>query len=121
MRKFVIKYRQLECSILEVEVKAATSYEDPSVMWLANGEWKGIILEPKSLWEKQPNGELAPPIYYWHAFYDSEEEALERAKKDIRSSLELKAFKSKYIDGKESEFSEEEFLEACSKIKVIKI
>lgn len=67
MRKFYIHTeRGAKTSIIEVEAELITAMEDPSIQWLPEGEYRARILAPKSLYEKQEDGSLIPPV--WHSW-----------------------------------------------------
>lgn len=114
MRKFVIQARHGERTIYEVECEEILPVEDPSVMWLPEGEYKARITEPEALYEKSPQGSLVPPVWYSHAFYDS----LSRAQAVCESNLryELGAFASS--KGRDPA-AEEQIQEELAKVKVV--
>lgn len=113
MKKFTIISRKGVTSIQEVEIQLLSSIEDPSVMWMNPGEYKAKVLKPESLYEKQNDGSLTPPIWCWFAFFDTEAEARAQAELDLKKELERAARKSHI------EFDEAVFLERCKEIQTL--
>lgn len=112
MRKFTIISRKGATFLQEVEVAYVTPVEDPSVMWLGEGEIKFKILKPDSLFEKQNDGSLKSPVWCWFAFHANEISAREAAELELKKELERVARKS------HTEFNEEEYLKRCKEIQV---
>ena len=82
IRKFIVHTRALPGHtkagdaplIVEVEGEMITGLEDPSVMWLPEGEYKFRIMKPDALYEQKeaPGAKektMVPPIYYSHALF----------------------------------------------------
>lgn len=113
MKKFTIISRKGVTSIQEVEIQMLSAMEDPSVMWMNPGEYKAKVLKPESLYEKQNDGSLIPPVWCWFAFFDTEEAARTQAELDLKRELERAARKAHV------EFDEAAFLERCKEIKTI--
>jgi len=93
MRMFSIISRKGLSSIQEVEIQFVSSLEDPSVLWMGKGEYKAKVLKPESLFEKQKDGSLTPPVWCWHAFYQTEEAARAQAESDLKHEMERAAGK----------------------------
>lgn len=129
MRKFIVHTRPLPgcCktsdapTVVEVEGEVVSAIEDPSVMWLPEGEFRFRILKPESLSEfqevKQSDGSkkkvMVSPIYHSHAVYPDLSHA-----RFVAESLVVQAFefnKRKYG----TEFTEEEIAQKCSEITEI--
>ncbi len=113
MKKFTIISKKGVTTLQDVEVEFITALEDPSVLWLKSGEYKVRVIKPESLYEKELDGSLTPPVWYWHAFYSCELTAREQAEKDIRHEMERTARKSG------TEFNVIECLARCKEIKVV--
>lgn len=111
MRKFVIISKKGTTVLQEVEIEIMTALTDPSIMFLKPGEWKAKVLKPESLYEKQNDGSLVPPIWCWHAFYSNEVTARDQAESDIKKEYERVARKSK------TQFDVVACLEACKAIQ----
>jgi len=89
MRKFIVQTtRDGQTSIIEVEIELIQAVEDQSVMWLPKEEYKARIIAPKSLYEKQEDGSLAPPVWYSHAFCWTIYQARVYADRVVRSLFE---------------------------------
>jgi hypothetical protein len=89
MKKFIVHVeRGGKISVMEVEVEVISGTEDPSVSWLPKDEYRARVVAPKSLYEKQNDGSLVPPIWYSHAFYQTSRQARQVAEKMVRSELE---------------------------------
>ena len=87
MRKFIINYSK-QTSIIEVEFEKVLPVDDLSVMYLKEGEWKGKISKPTSLYEKHPvTGKLSQPVWCWHAFHDSPEVCYPILRANTRNAL----------------------------------
>lgn len=112
MKCFTIIFKKGKTLLQEVEAEVVTAMEDPSVMWLPVGECKMKIVKPESLFEKQLDGSLTPPVWHSHAFYTSEFIAREIAKEHIRHDMERVARK------KDLPFNEEDYLKACADIEI---
>jgi len=111
MRCFTIISKKGTTILQEVEVEVVRAIEDPSVMWLPKGESKMKILKPESLFEKQLDGSLTPPVWHSHAFYTTEFIAREIAKENIRAEMERAARKKKL------DIDEDAYMKACAEIQ----
>jgi hypothetical protein len=77
MRMFSIYSRRGKTTIYEVECEKITPMQDPSVLWLPQGEYRARVLAPAIFHEPVGTGpEVAPPIYHSHAFLATVEEAM---------------------------------------------
>lgn len=116
MRKFIVHTRPLPGHkggpfVMEVEGEMITSMEEPSVMWMPEGEFYFRILKPESLYEpqevKQDDGSkkkvMVPPVYHSHAIYWNENQAAVHAERILRSELEFEIRK-----GRLESYTEEE-------------
>jgi hypothetical protein len=123
MRKFIIQYSKQGTFIMEVEVEKILGLEDLSVMFLPPGEFKGRILKPESLYEKDKFGKLISPIWACHVFFDDVDSAMNHLRKNTKFGF----FKSKAVEanklGLDLEINEEEMKlkteEILSEVKVI--
>src|SRR5580692_5531160 len=119
MRKFIVHTRALPgcCKagdapiILEVEGEIITGLEDPSVMWLPEGEYKFRILKPESLYEpKEAPGAkektMVPPIYCGHNFFSTAHDL-------VNHSFEFAQRKSKI------EYTYDQVVARCSEIQEV--
>jgi len=89
MRKLIVQTtREGKMIITEVEIELVKAIEDASVTWLPKGEYRARVLEPKSVYEKQLDGSLLPPLWYSHVFYETAEQAREYIEKSIREGFE---------------------------------
>lgn len=113
MRKFYTQFYKEKITIFEVEVRKVTGVEDPSVMWLKEGEYKAKVLSPSCLLEKDQQGKITNPVWFSHIFNDSLDEAKASAKKSVVDSFNRNLLKF----GKE--FSEQEVEDKVSAIEVI--
>lgn len=129
MRKFVVHTRALpgccktssNITILEVEGEVITAVEDPSVLWLPEGEFKFRILKPEALYEpkeivhedRSREKITVPPVYHSHAVYWTVHQAMAHAMKMIRESFEYEKRKHG------AEFTEEQVSEKCKEIQEI--
>lgn len=129
MRKFVVHTRALPgCrkdtnapTVLEVEGELITAIEDPSVLWLPEGEFRFRIFKPESLYEpkeivkqdKSIEKIMIPPVYHSHAVYWTATQALSRAERMVRESFEHDFRKKKIA------FTEEQVREKCKEIQEI--
>lgn len=115
MRAFVIHTRQIPgcaacrtgeftpMTIVEVEGERVLSLEDPSVMWLPEGEFRFRIKQPEFLHEpheaKKADGSrekiMLPAVYHSHAIYLTIEEAREATKKLVVGEFEFALRKKK--------------------------
>jgi len=127
MRKFIINYSK-QTSIIEVELEKVSPMEDISIMWLKEGEWKGKISNPVSLYEKHPvTGKLSQPIWCWHVFYDSPEVCYPILRTNTRNALikpkTQEAIKNGHDPLLPLEINEEDLLaeveEMISKVQVV--
>lgn len=87
MRKFYIHYAKDKTSILEVEI------EEVFDLWLKPTEYKAKVLAPACLLDKSPTGQLKPPVFYSHAFYDEVYEAMISLRKDTIALFERNKIK----------------------------
>jgi len=89
---------------------------------LREGEWMGKITAPESLYEKQSDGSLKPPVWCWWAFFETAEDALARVEQDAREGLarakRKQAIKDETVD---QSISEEEIVELISKVQVVRL
>ena len=121
MRKFFIHSFKGDTTIMEVEIEVMPKSYFTS---LKEGEWMGKVTAPTSLYEKQNNGILTPPIYCWWAFYDSVETCKEQMEKACRLSLiRLKRKMSLRsdipVEPASAEEIESEVAESISKVKIV--
>ena len=108
-------------TIVEVEGERVSPMEDPSVMWLKEGEFRFRILKPEFLHEahetKKADGSrektMVPAVYHSHSIYLSLEEAREATKKLVVGELEFAVRKKRIVsytavdvEGKLSEIQE---------------
>lgn len=121
MRKFVIHHIKDTTKVVEIECEEwfVSLFEDRKPH-----EKEYRIITPSFLFDKdkgtircQQTGRIVAKnsIYMWHAIYDSHEIALASAAKQIRSSLERNATKSKL------NFNEEEVLKRINAIETVLI
>jgi len=115
MRKFIVHTKGETISILEVEGEVVSGVEDPSVVWLLDGEFKFRILKPEFLYEpgKAKDKTLMPPIYCSHSVYWTANQAWVMAAKIIREQFEFAKRKTG------AEFTEEQVVEKYKEIKEI--
>ena len=129
MRKFVVHTRPLPgcCktgdlpTILEVEGEMITATEDPSVLWLPEGEFRFRILKPEVLYEpkeivhadKTREKITVPPVYYSHSVFWTTHQAMAKAIHLVRQQFEY----AKRKDG--TEFTEEQVSEKVKEIQEI--
>ncbi len=78
-----------QISVIQVEIERITAMEDPSVMFLPNGEFRARILNPTSLWEKNDRGVLVAPVWHNFALYSYQRQACLAAVDQIRNSFEF--------------------------------
>jgi hypothetical protein len=89
MRKFYIHTeRGSKTSIIEVEVELITAMDDPSIQWLPINEYRACILAPKSLYEKQEDGSLIPPVWHSWALAWTQDQAIAWAAKMVRNDMQ---------------------------------
>lgn len=108
-------------TIVEVEGERVSPMEDPSVMWLKEGEFKFRILKPEFLHEphetKKSDGTkektMVPAVYFSHSIYLTLEEAREATKKLVVGEFEFAVRKKRIesytaidVEGKLSEIQE---------------
>lgn len=116
MRKLIVQTtREGKTIVTEVEIELVKAVEDPSVMWLPEGEYKARILDPKSLYEKQIDGSLLPPLWYSHAFYEDMEEVIEYFDKALREESDRARRHHK------TGYTEEEIQQKLSEIEEVKL
>ena len=120
MIKFIIRTVKGVTSIFEVECEEISFSEQPIYGWLKLGEWMGRITAPKILYENAPNGKLTPPIWCWHSFYHSLEEA-QAVTKDLVKSRIFYSKKELSSDYTSISVSDEEVDEALSKVQIIRL
>jgi hypothetical protein len=130
MKKFIVYTRAIPgcCrigeapSVVEVEGEMVAAVDDPSVGWLPSGEFKFKILKPEFLYEtheiKLADGSrkkiTVPPVYYSHAMYWTEIQAMSVAERMVRESLEFEVRK-----GRVESFSPEELKAKCAEIQKV--
>ncbi len=129
MRKFIVHTRSLPGHkytgapiVLEVEGELIAAVEDPSVMWLPEGEFKFRITAPEALYEPkeipQPSGppkkEMVPPVYHSHACYWTVHGAQAAAERMVRSEMQFEIRK-----GRMESFTEEELKAKYAEIQTI--
>ena len=85
MRKFTVQHSRGTTSIIEVEIEIVSAMEDPSVLWLPEGEFKARIMAPTSL----NNQDGQPSVWYSHALYWTANQAWVRAERDVRSTFDF--------------------------------
>lgn len=118
MKKFIIHSLKGEFSVVEVDCEFVSPMEDPSVLWLKDGEFKVKITAPSFLLEKKVKGKetiYAPAYYYFHSVFDSQEQALDVLKIDIRKSMQRDAEK------RNLSLNEEDVIKAINEIKIINL
>lgn len=107
MRKFAVQSKREGMIIYELDVVVLTALEDPSVMWLQPGEYKGRILKPESFHmkrERMVDGKketyLEPDVWFSHSLYDTYEEVLRAASKLIEQefAFNLRKYGTAYTD-----------------------
>jgi hypothetical protein len=77
-------------SIVEVDAETIQGMEDPSVMWMRNGEYKARIISPALLHEvRDGSTEKVAPIYYSFNFFPYINQVRLVAKKIVRSEFEF--------------------------------
>lgn len=131
MRRFIVYTRALPAgcckvatdapSVVEVKGEMITPTEDPSVLWLPEGEFKFRITQPEFLYEpqevKRPDGSrekvMAPPVYHSHAIYWNVVQAHVAAERMVREGF---AFTQRKTD---KEFTEEEVRAKYAEIQEI--
>lgn len=114
MKKFTIIHKKGTITLQEVEMRYVTSMEDPSVLWsLKEGEYRAWVLKPESVYDKQKDGSLTPPVWCWHAFYSCEATAREAAESALKEDMARGARKAHV------EFDEAEYQKRCQEIQVV--
>ena len=114
MKKFIIRFeRGGKTSIMEVEIELITATEDPSVKWLPEDEFKARIIAPTSLYDKQEDGSLIPPIWHSHAFSWTIHQAWARAERMLREEFQRGLIKHNKV------FSEEDVKAKLAEIEEI--
>jgi len=116
MRKYVIHTRTIPgrpkeespCYLIEVEGEIITALEDPSVLFLPNGEFRFKIISPKFLHDS-----YGPPTYHSHSVYANVD--LARAEAERLMFQELEFARRKY----KTEYSQEDLENKISKIEEI--
>ncbi len=130
MRKFIVYTRAVPgcCktaevpTIVEVEGEIVTGIEDPSSLWLPQGEFKFRISKPDFLLEmqeiKQVDGTkkktLVPSVYYNHSIYKDLAQARAAAEKMVHQGLEFEIRK-----GRATSFTEDELKNLYSQIQEV--
>lgn len=129
MKKYIVFTRALPgcCnktsdapSVVEVEGEIVSALEDPSVMFLPEGEFKFRISKPSFLHEmqevKQADGTKKKtsvfPVYYSHAIYWTAIQARSVAEKMIREGLDFEVRK-----GRMTSYTDEELRVKCNEIQ----
>lgn len=116
MRKLIVQTtREGKTIIAEVEIELVKPIEDPSVMWLPKGEYRARVLAPKSVYEKQLDGSLLPPLWYSHVFYETIKQAREYVEKSVREGFERELRKRKVV------YTEEEVQQKLSEIEEVNL
>lgn len=109
-------------TILEVEGEKISAMEDPSVLWLKEGEFWFRILKPESLYEstetKMPDGSkkkvMVPPVYFSAGVYPSLEEARTVAQFMVKASMDFEVRKKRI-----ESYSEEDLQKKLAEIKEV--
>lgn len=103
MTKFYCCQQKDKFKIMEVEVEIIPIIHH---LHLNKGEWMAKIIKPISLYEKQLNKTMVPPIVCWWSLYDTIE--------DCKSAIQAYILKSKY---------DKQFLlqEELNKIQIVKL
>jgi hypothetical protein len=130
MKTFIVHTRALPgcCktgdapSVVEIEGEVILAVEDPSIMWLPEGEFKFRVMAPEALYEpqevKQADGSkkkvMVPTVYHSHAIYQSAAEAQLAAEKMVQMSLDFDVRK-----GRISSYTEEELKSKLAEIQTI--
>jgi len=130
MRAYVVHTRPLPGSckktdtptILEVEGEKLTAMEDPSVMWLKEGEFWFRIMKPESLYEpkesKMEDGSrkkvMVPTVYFSAGIYSTVELAQAAAQQMIKGGLDFEVRK-----GRLASYSEEDLQAKYAEIQTI--
>lgn len=108
------KHKTTAPSIMQVHIELVQGVDDPSVMWMTNGEYKAYILSPYFLYElREGSTEKVAPIYYSFNFYETASQARLIAEKIVRSEFEFNL--RKY----ETEFTEEDIQAKFKEIQEI--
>jgi hypothetical protein len=105
MRKFIVHTRPVPgCrkdsdapTVVEVEGEMIQGVEDPSVLWLPEGEFRFRIMKPEFLYEpaeiKKEDGTkekiTVPPVYHSHVIYASVDQARAEAERLVRAGFEF--------------------------------
>jgi len=126
MRKFIVytRFLPVQCKItespliVEVDGEMILAVEDPSVMWLPEGEFKFRILKPETLYEPKEISSakekiMVPPIYCSHVIFSTIREARAEAYALITHSFELALFKKNII------YTHEQVATRCNEIQEI--
>lgn len=121
MRKFIVHTRAIPGlkttapTVVEVECDVIQGVEDPSVMWMAEGEYRVRISAP--IWLYEPKSEkdktMVPAVWPSHNFYWTVIQARVAAERLVRSEFEF-AFRKHG-----TEYTEEEFKAKCAEIQEI--
>jgi hypothetical protein len=109
MRKFIIELAHGKTNIQEVEIEIVTPLEDPSVMWLPQGEYRAHVVKPRVFTEK--DGKKS--VWCSFVFCDDLETAKVKAEHMIRDSFEFEL--RKYS----TEFTEEQVQTALAEVQVV--
>jgi hypothetical protein len=131
MRKFIVHTRALAGYtktgdaplLVEIDGEMIAALEDPSVMWLPNGEFYFRIMSPSGLWEprevikadRSREKIIVPPVYHSHSVYHSIEEARAAAEGLVRSDFEFQLRKH----GTEIDF--DALLTKCGEIQEVRL
>jgi hypothetical protein len=128
MRKFIVHTRPITGThtsgvpvVVEVEGEMIAGIEDPSIMWLPQGEFRFRITQPNFLYEPQevrrPGGikekVMVPPVYHSHAVYWTTHQAHVAAEHMVRHSFEFIKRKTGV------DFTEQQVKEKCKEITEI--
>jgi hypothetical protein len=85
MRRFAVQHSRGQTSVMEVEIEILSAMEDPTVLWLPEGEFKARVMAPTSLYDQDGK----PPVWYSHAIYWTIHGAWARAERDVRSAFDF--------------------------------
>lgn len=129
MRKFIVHTRAIPGVkftgapiVMEVEGEHIQAVEDPSVMWLPEGEFKFRIMAPEALYEPKeipqsagpPKKEMVPPVYHSHGIYWNVHQAMVHAERMVKSGLAYEIRK-----GQRETYTEEELKAKLAEIQTI--
>jgi hypothetical protein len=85
---FSIYSRRGQTTIYAVECEKITPMQDPSILWLPQGEYMARVLAPAVFHEPVGTGpEVVQPIYHSHAFYSTAAEAMAQVEVWVRAPV----------------------------------